>query len=293
MWRRVLDLLLATRTPLVFVDFKTTGRTMLPVEYAALIWAPWMPEELDELSVKARAAAPPGLWMASSSRLNPGRAIDPAEKRITAAEVKHAPKYNAPEQVAFWSALASGVDALEDPVGYEMPAIFAGHGIAETREHGIKDGACAMMRQWGYFAADRRHPPMIDTMGMQLRFAAADGMPSPPAPDAHGREGGPWQRPHAPGVFCPAVAHGLRPYAANLEGLTTALYGEPAPAGAGAMVDAVTSALCLWAMLELWAPCFRGTTVGEDPHAALASLLAVCNAPIAGAEKVAAAGAAC
>lgn len=84
-------------------------------------------------------------------------------------------------------------------------------------------------------------------------------------------------------VHCPAVSHGLRPYALSLEGPTTGLFGDPADHGHGALVDAVTSALCFWAMLHLWAPMFPGIVTGEDPHAALAALLNVVNAPLPGA----------
>jgi DNA polymerase III epsilon subunit-like protein len=277
MWRRLLDLLTRTRTPLVFLDFETTGLAGAPpVEYAALVWAPWMAEETDDLSTRARLAAPPGLWQASTSRLNPGRPSDPEDLRthgITDAEAKRAPRYDAPAQVQFWRDLAAGNGEPGDPEA-ERPAIFAGHNVAEAD--------LAWMRAWGYLP-EGYEPPLIDTMRLQRRLAHRDGNPFPAVPDAASLKDGPWQRDHAPRVHCPVVSHGLRPYATNLEGLTTALYGDPAPGGHGALIDTTTSALCLWAMLELWEPIFPMACTIEDPHAALAKMLAVLNAPQHGA----------
>ena len=55
MWRRVLDLITRTRRPLVFFDFETAGLSGAPpVEFAALVWAPWCEPEMDALSVRAR-----------------------------------------------------------------------------------------------------------------------------------------------------------------------------------------------------------------------------------------------
>lgn len=105
----------------------------------------------------------------------------------------------------------------------------------------------------------------------------------PPVPDAACLADGPWRRHAGTVVHCPVVSHGLRPYATSLEGLTTALFGDPADNGHGALVDAVTSALCFWAMVDLWAPLFGRDMDGEDPHAALAALLGVVNAPLPGA----------
>ena len=271
MWRRVLDLLTRTRRPLVFFDFETSGLSGAPpVEFAALVWAPWCEPEMDPLSVRAREAAPPGLWMASAGRLNPGRKIDPGAGRvhgITDADVAKAPRWDDIEQRAFWRALAEGS-------GDELPAIFAGHNVAEAD--------LAWMRTWGYLSADYQ-PPLIDTMRFQRHLAHCDGMPMPPVPDAAGLADGPWRRHAGTVVHCPAVSHGLRPYATSLEGLTTALFGDPADGGHGAPVDAVTSALCFWAMLDLWAPMFPGIVTGEDPHAALDAFLCVVNAPLPGA----------
>ena len=122
MWRRVLDLLTRTRRPLVFMDFETAGLSGAPpVEFAALVWAPWCEPEMDALSVRARGAAPPGLWMASSGRLNPGRAIEHGAMRvhgISDADVAKAPRFDDLEQRSFWRALAEGS-------GDELPAIFA------------------------------------------------------------------------------------------------------------------------------------------------------------------------
>ena len=112
MWCRVLDLITRTRRPLVFFDFETAGLSgATPVEFAALVWAPWCEPEMDALSVRAREAAPPGLWMASSGRLNPGRKIDPGAQRvhgISDADVAKAPRWDDMEQRAFWRALAEG-----------------------------------------------------------------------------------------------------------------------------------------------------------------------------------------
>jgi len=271
MWRRVLDLLTRTRRPLVFLDFETAGLSGAPpVEFAALVWAPWCEPEMDALSVRAREAAPPGLWMATSGRLNPGKKIDPGAMRvhgITDAMVAKSPRYNDLEQQAFWLSLAAGG-------GDELPAIMAGHNIAEAD--------LAWMRAWGYLPAGYE-PPLVDTMRLQRRLAHRDGMPMPPVPDAAGLADGPWRRHAGTVVHCPAVSHGLRPYATSLEGLTTALFGDPADNGHGALVDAVTSALCFWAMIDLWGPMFPGSTVGEDPHAALDAFLRVVNAPLPGA----------
>lgn len=269
MWKRLLDLLTATHTPLVFVDFETAGLSGAPpVEFASLVYAPWCEPEMDEVSCRAREAAPPGLWMASAGRLNPGKPIDPGAMRvhgITDAEVKGAMRYDDIEQKAYWVGLAAGA-------GDERPAIFAGHNIAEAD--------LAWMRIWGYLPPEYE-PPLIDTIRMQRRLAHRDGHPRPVVPDACSLPDGPWKRPQLNGaaVHCPAVWHGLKPYASSLEGLTTALYGDPAEGGHGALVDAATSALCLWAMLELWAPLFPRDCTGEDPSAALAAFLAVANAP--------------
>ena len=140
MWRRVLDLLTRTRRPLVFFDFETSGLSGAPpVEFAALVWAPWCEPEMDPLSVRAREAAPPGLWMASAGRLNPGRKIDPGAGRvhgITDADVAKAPRWDDIEQRAFWRALAEGS-------GDELPG----------------RRPCDTAGQWTTVPACRRHGP--------------------------------------------------------------------------------------------------------------------------------------
>ena len=47
MWQHLLDLLTATRRPLVFVDFETAGLNgAMPVEFAIAYWTPWADAEM-------------------------------------------------------------------------------------------------------------------------------------------------------------------------------------------------------------------------------------------------------
>lgn len=92
--------------------------------------------------------------MASSGRLNPGRKIDPGAQRvhgISDADVAKAPRWDDMEQRAFWRALAEGS-------GDELPAIFAGHNVAEAD--------LAWMRAWGYLPAGYEPPLKLRVAGV-------------------------------------------------------------------------------------------------------------------------------
>lgn len=267
MWERLLKLLAAARRPLVVLDFETSGLGGAPpVEYAVAIWAPWQAFADDGLSTRCRLlAAPPGLTYAATARLNPLGPIHPDAQRvhgITAEDVRGAMPWNdLGLQVVFRSLAAGDPDAEGGP---ESPAIFVGHNAAESD--------IPWAQTWGYLPTE---PALVvvDTMRMQRRLAKEH--PYPLHPDAPALAPA-WRA-------CPVVGHGIEPYASSLVGLHTALFGDPPEQSHGAMADVLSTARCLAAMLELWAPLWPGPVTAEDPAAALDALLARLNAPPPGA----------
>lgn len=264
MWNRLLQLCLRSKRPLVFVDFETAGLDgKPPVEFAIAYWAPWMDPVMDETSVQARAVAPPGLTYAATGRLDPGVPIDAEAQEvhgISAADLKGCPSYRDLDIIASFRSLANG-----DPSAGEGPAVWAGHNLAESD--------IPWSQSWGYLPPG--HVDCIDTMRLQRRLNK--DMSMPPAPDAVGLAG-PWGW-TSPPSYCPAIVHGLAPYAASLAGLHTALFGEPATGAHGALADTLASARCLAGLLDLWIPIFHGPCSADDPNAALAAVLAEANRP--------------
>lgn len=265
MWQHLLDLLTATRRPLVFVDFETAGLNgAMPVEFAIAYWTPWADAEMDDVSVEARKHAPPGLTYAASGRLNPGMAIDPeaqAVHGISAEDVAACPMWNDIGISSVFMSLAIGGDAS----GGEAPCVWAGHNIAEAD--------IPWAQSWGYLPRDEA-PLIIDTMRLTRRLGKDH--PFPLAPDAPAIAGcNAW--PH-----CPAVGHGIKPYAASLGGIHTALFGDPPSVQHGALADVLASARVLAGILDLWTPLWPRSVVGSDPNEALARLLAVLNEPPSG-----------
>lgn len=258
MWQRLLNLITAVRRPLVVLDFETSGLNGAPpVEYAVAIWAPWQAPADDPTTTRARRAAPPKLTYAATSRLNPGGPIHPDAQRvhgITAEDVRGAMPWNDIGLQAVFRSLAVGDPDAEG--GPEGPAVFVGHNAAESD--------VPWAQTWGYLPTDPA-PIVIDTMRMQRRLVKDH--PHPLHPDVPNMR------------CCPAIGHGLEPYATSLIGLHTALFGDPASESHGAVADVLSTARCLAAMLDLWAPLWPGPVATEDPAAALDALLARLNAP--------------
>lgn len=256
MWRRLLDLITATRRPLVVLDFETAGLNGAPpVEYAVALWTPWAPPEMDAVSVQARASAPEGLTYAATGRLNPGCPIDAeaqAVHGISADDVKNATPYRDIGVSSVFRSLATGDTSVA-----EWPCVWVGHNLAESD--------LPWAQSWGYIPRDGDAPLVIDTMRMARRLGREH--PFPLAPDAVD-----W--PH-----CPAVGHGLGPYRDSLVGTHTALFGNPPAESHGALADVLSSARVLASMLELWQPAWPGPTTGENPHKALDALLGALNKP--------------
>lgn len=275
MWRRLLDLLAATRRPLVVLDFETSGLGGAPpVEYAVAIWAPWQAAVDDDATNAARRSAPPGLTYATADRVNPGRPIHPDAQRvhgINDADVWKSMPYNDIGLVSVFRALAAGDPDAEG--GPEGPAIFVGHNAAESD--------VPWAQTWGYLPTDPA-PAVVDTMRLQRRLAKSHPMPL--HPDAPSVDDPFWRRSGVGSIAkCPAIGHGLEPYATSLIGLHTALFGDPPAESHGAMADVLSAARCLAAMLELWAPLWPGLVAGEESAAALDALLACLAAPPPGA----------
>ncbi len=264
MWRLLLDLLAANRRPLVFVDFETAGLNGAPpVEFAIAYWTPWAEPDMDPVSVEARKHAPPGLTYAVSSRLNPGVRIDhdaQAVHGISDADVKACPIWNDIGVVSMFKSLGVG-----DLGAGEGACVWAGHNIAEAD--------LPWATSWGYLPRDES-PLIIDTMRLARRLGKDH--PFPLAPDAPALAG------HAAWPHCPAVGHGLKPYAMSLGGVHTALFGDPPDVQHGALADVLASARVLEAMLNLWEPLWPRAATVADPAEALAQLLAALNAPPAG-----------
>jgi DNA polymerase III epsilon subunit-like protein len=266
MWRRLLDLIAAARRPLVVLDFETSGLGGAPpVEYAVAMWAPWQAPVDDDATNSARRTAPPGLTYAATSRLDPGGPIHPDAQRvhgITAEDVRGAMPYNDLGLVSVFRSLAAGDPDAEG--GPEGPAIFVGHNAAESD--------VPWAQTWGYLPRDPA-PAVVDTMRLQRRLVKSHPMPlvyDGATPGEHP-------------TTCPAQMHGLEPYATSLVGLHTALFGDPPSESHGAMADVLSTARCLAAMLELWAPLWPGPVAlheqGDHANAAINELLACLDAP--------------
>ena len=265
MWQHLLDLLTATRRPLVFVDFETAGLNGAPpVEFAIAYWTPWADAEMDDVSVEARKHAPPGLTYAASGRLNPGGPIDPeaqAVHGISAEDVAGCPMWNDIGISSVFMSLAIGGDAS----GGEAPCVWAGHNVAEAD--------IPWAQSWGYLPRDAA-PLIIDTMRLTRRLGKDH--PFPLSPDAPALAG------HAAWPHCPAVGHGIKPYAASLGGIHTALFGDPPDVQHWALADVLASARVLSGILDLWTPLWPRLATTDDPNAALARLLGALNEPPAG-----------
>lgn len=273
MWQRLLDLLSKCRRPLVVLDFETAGLNGAPpVEMAIAYWAPWCPPNDDPVTAKARAVCPPGLTYATTMRLDPGCPIDPRSMAVHGIRdedvIGKAVRFKDLEVVAMFQHLDAG-----DASAGEGRAIWCGHNVAES------DVPWAKI--WGYLPW-RDDITVVDTMRMQRRLTKEH--PSPLTPDAAVNCDGVWRDrragtlPWAKG--CPVVSHGLRPYASNLEGLHTAMFGDPHEGGHGALADACASARSFAATLELWAVLWSSASQrDDDPAADLERLLAALDAP--------------
>ena len=302
MWQKFLDLLAAARRPLVVLDFETAGLGGAPpVEFALAYYAPWSEPADDETTRRARALCPPGLTYAASMRLDPLVPIDPeatAVHGIKDTDVRgKARPYNDLEVASLFAGLSVGSVADD-----EGPAVFVGHNAAEAD--------VPWARRWGYLPSrmtrcgechlhqyktpsgltcPRGHGgadsidatiDVVDTMRVQRRLTKDH--PHPLVVDAHGLRGNAWmQSEDGPLAFrgCPIIGHGLKPYASNLEGLHTALFGDPHDGGHGALADACATIRCLAAVLELWSPLYSVACPGRDQADDLARLLAALDAP--------------
>jgi len=269
MWQQFLDLLAVARRPLVILDFETAGLGGAPpVEFALAYYAPWCDPATDETSRRARALCPPGLTYAASWRLDPGVPIDPDATGIHGIRDEDvrgkARTYKDMEVIGLFMGLATG-----SPADNEGPAVFAGHNAAEAD--------VPWARRWGYLPGGL---DVVDTMRMQRRLTREHAHPL--AVDAHGLKSNAWmQAEDGPMAFrgCPAIGHGLKPYASNLEGLHTALFGDPHDGGHGALADMCATARCLAAMLELWSPLYSIALRDVDAADNLRRILAALDLP--------------
>lgn len=262
MWRVLLDILAATRRPLVVLDFETAGLGGAPpVEFATLVWAPWRKPEEDETSRAVRRVVPPGLTFAGVQRVDPLQPIEPGASRvhgITDADVRGVglPAYNDLELRGYFQGLASG-DAAEG----EGPAVWCGHN-AQAAD-------LAWARRWGYLPA--AEVDAIDTIRLARRLGKE--MPFPLAVDMIDTIGESISR-HVPCINC-----GLDAFAASLTGLHVGLLGERPQDAHGALHDAAATARVLARMLDLWAPLWPGRVATVPPANYLRALLAAWDAP--------------
>lgn len=268
MWRVLLDLLAATKRPLVVVDFETAGLGGAPpVEFAVLIWAPWRTPETDEETARVRLLVPPGLTSASSVRLNPGQPIDPgamAVHGITDADVAGCPLWSDLEVRAYFQGLAAG-NAAEG----EGPAIWVGHNL--------QNADLAWGRRWGYF------PPVevdaADTLRMRYRLGREH--PFPLAVDCIDPVYSELMPPGA--SYIPAIGFGLDAYAANLTGLHVGLVGQRPDGAHGALADACATARVFARLIDLWSPVWPARVQSLPAESNLRALLAAWDAPEPGA----------
>lgn len=122
---------------------------------------------------------------------------------------------------------------------------------------------------------------VVDTMRIQRRLVKEHAHPLAPCDMLVPNLWDGWSDGRPRG--CPAIGHGLRPYASNLEGLHTALFGDPHDGGHGALADMCATARCLAAVLEFWSPLWSCACADRDPADDLARLLAALDAPPPGA----------
>jgi DNA polymerase III epsilon subunit-like protein len=265
MWRRLLDLLTATRRPLVFVDFETAGLGGAPpVEFAVLVYSPWETPVDDEETRRVAPLVPPGLTYALQMRLDPLRPIDPGATcvhRIRDEDVRgKATAFNDLEVVGFFQGYASG-DAA-DSVG---PAVWCGHNATGAD--------VPWARRWGYLPdADL---DVVDTMRIvrrmqrEMPFPLAHDDLTPVVSSASG-----YTMEHVP-----ATGNGLDAYASSLIGSHVALVGERPAESHGAMADCVSTARVLCRLLDLWSPMWPPGRSDLPASANLSSLLAALDAP--------------
>lgn len=264
MWRVLLDLLTATKRPLVVVDFETAGLSGAPpVEFAVLIWAPWRTPEMDEETTRIRSLVPPGLWYACSQRLNPGGPIDPsttAVHGITDEDVAACPLWSDIAVKAFFQGLAAG-DAAEG----EGPAVWVGHNL--------QNADLAWGRRWGYF------PPVevdaVDTLRMRYRLGRE--YPFPMAVDALESVGA------GSMDLAMCVGYGLDAFAANLTGMHVGLCGHRPDNAHGALADVCATARVFARMIDLWSPVWQPRVSSVPASVNLTALLAAWDAPEPGA----------
>ncbi len=261
MWRHLLDMLTATRRPLVFVDFETAGLGGAPpVEFAVLVYSPWEAQVDDDETRRAAGLVPPGLTYAVQMRLDPLRPIDPGATRVHRLrdeDVRGATPYNDLEVRCFFQGYASG-DAT-DGVG---PAVFVGHNAAGAD--------VPWARRWGYLPdADL---DVVDTMRVVRRMQREQSWPL-----AHDCITLAWPGEGTPHV--PATSTGLDAYAASLTGAHVALVGERPAESHGAMADVCSTARVLCRLLDLWSPMWPPPRSDLPASANLSALLAALDAP--------------
>jgi DNA polymerase III epsilon subunit-like protein len=268
MWSVLLDLLRAARRPLIFVDFETAGLGgKPPVEYAALVYAPWEAQADDAETRRAAAVCPPGLSFAVHQRVDPGVSIDPGATRVHGikdADVRGLPRWDSSEIREWFQACARG-SATDDLATGEGPAIWCGHNIA---------GADApWARKWDYLPDD--DVDLIDTMRLCRRLQR--DMPHPLAFDALTdlmvtTEG------FVHGATMMASVVGLDAFASSLVGFHAAMTGARHEAH-GAMADCEATARAFCRALEAWAPLWPPRRQDLPASANLAAILAALDAP--------------
>lgn len=272
MWSVLLSLCQAARRPLTILDFETTGLDdPYPVEYALLVYAPWLPPEDDPVSREARGRCPPGLWCALTDRLDPGRPI-PKEATgkhgIVDADVRGKPAWNDLALRAMFQAYASG--NADDGEG---PAVWVGHNAAEFD--------VALARRWGYLPD--RDLDVVDTMRLHRRLAKEHPFPLAPDVVARAADGADAQvAQEFDAGLCPAIAHGLDAYASALQGTCVALFNARPQGHHGALADGCATAWCLARFLDQWGPLWPGPVASDPPEKNLRRLVDALMAPPSG-----------
>jgi DNA polymerase III epsilon subunit-like protein len=272
MWRRLLDLLAATRRPLVFVDFETAGLGGAPpVEFAVLVYSPWETPVDDEETRRVAPLVPPGLTYALQMRLDPLRPIDPGATRVHRIRdddvCGKATAFNDLEIISFFQEYARG-SCAPPPLHPETmdnsvnPAVWCGHNAAGAD--------VPWARRWGYLPdADL---DVVDTMRIVRRMQRE--MPHPLAVDTYTQI----RLEHSFAV--PQCVHdGLDAYASSLVGAHVALCGDRPAESHGAMADCVSTARVLCRLLDLWSPMWPPGRQDLPASANLSALLAALDAP--------------
>lgn len=267
MWNTILNLLAAVRRPLVVIDFETAGLGGLPpVEFAALVFAPWAPQISDETTIAAARECPPGLTYACEARVDPLRPIDPDASRVHGIRDEDVcgkcRPFNDLEYRGFFQGLASG-----DPDDGSGPAIFAGHNVAEAD--------VPWATTWGYLPA---HPlDLVDTLRLVRRLQRDAPWPLvpdivEPLPLCDGPRA--WTSDH-----CPAIGLGLDAFAASLTGAHVGLLGERPTKGHGALADCCSTTRVLHRILSQWDGLWRPLAMPADTSAALSTVISLLAAP--------------